>query len=166
MSLCPSVCKNGKPNFYLRSLEKTNPAQWYLTHVLGVNAIRKTVTQMLKDAKLDGFFTNHSLRRSGTTRLFHAGVDRKIVKEFTGHSSDAVDNYQVTSEEQRHELSSIIAGNASEKVSVESVSKTLECNESASKPNLLRENTVELSVTDKTGGYRGCNCKLSNVNLD
>ena len=38
--------------------------------------------------------------------------------------------------------------------------------ESASKPNLLRENTVELSVTYKTGGYRGCNCKLSNVNLD
>ena len=29
MSLYPSVGKNGKSNFYLRSLEKTNPAQWY-----------------------------------------------------------------------------------------------------------------------------------------
>ena len=107
MSLCPPVGKNSKANFYLRRLEKTNPAQWYSTRVLGINAIRKTVQEMVKSVRLDGFFTNHSLRRSGTTRLFQAGVDRKIIKEFTGHSSDAVDNYQVTSEEQRHELSSI-----------------------------------------------------------
>ena len=51
---------------------------------------------MLKNANLDGFFTNHSLHRSGTTRLFHAGIDKKIIREFTGHRSDAIDQYQVT----------------------------------------------------------------------
>ena len=65
---------------------------------------------MLKSAQLDGYFTNHSLRRSSTTHLFQAGVDRKIIKEFTGHSSDAVDKYQITSNEQCKQLSAIIAG--------------------------------------------------------
>ena len=66
-----------------------------------------------------GFFSNHSLRRSSTTRLFHAGVDRKLIKEFTGHVSDAVDNYQVTSDAQRQQLSEIISGNKCSKEPVE-----------------------------------------------
>ena len=63
---------------------------------------------MVKKAKIEGFFTNHSLRRSGGTRLFRAGVDRKLVKEFTGHCSDAVDAYQVTSFEQRKHMSNVV----------------------------------------------------------
>ena len=119
---------------------------------------------MLKDVKLDGFFTNHSLRQSGTTRLFQAGVDRKIIKEFTGHSSDAVDNYQVTSDNQRRELSAIIAGEVAEKL-VSECNPIKEC-KSHTKPNLKTNNCVEISVTDKTAGVCGCKCKLSNVNLD
>ena len=68
---------------------------------MGVNTLRKVVRKLLKSAELDGYFTNHSLRRSGTTRLFQAGVERKIVKEYTGHTSDAVDQYQITSADQR-----------------------------------------------------------------
>ena len=65
---------------------------------------------MVKSCKVDGFFTNHSLRRSGGTRLFHEGVDRKLVKEITGHRSDAVDAYQVTSHQQREMCSMILQG--------------------------------------------------------
>ena len=65
----------------------------------------------MKDANIEGYFTNHSARHTGGTRLFHAGVDRKLVKEATGHSSDAVDKYQITSDEQREMMSRIIAGN-------------------------------------------------------
>ena len=104
ISLCPAASSKTKPNFCLRSLEKTNPAQWYSTRVVGVNTLHKVVSSMLKSAKLDGFFTNHSLRRSGTTHLFQAGVDRKIVKEYTGHRSDAVDQYQITSNEQKRQV--------------------------------------------------------------
>ena len=115
ISLCPEV-KNEKvkPNFYLRALEKPNPAQWYSNRVVGKNTLRLTVSRMLKDCKLDAFFSNHSLRRSRTTRLFQAGVDRKIVKEYTGHRSDVVDQYQVTSDKQRQELSSILQGKGDE----------------------------------------------------
>ena len=97
MKLTPPVTPNTKKfNFYLRSLEKFMPTQWYREQVVGSNTLRKVTQRLLKNAKLDGFFTNHSLRRSGTTRLFNNGVDRKLVKEFTGHPlrcSRSVSNY-------------------------------------------------------------------------
>ena len=64
---------------------------------------------MMKTAEIEGYFTNHSARRTGSTRLFQAGVDRKLVKEATGHHSDAVDKYQLTSHEQRRHMSNILA---------------------------------------------------------
>ena len=70
--------------------------------------MRSVVTDMLKDAGLDGFFTNHSLRRTAATRLFRAGKNVKLIKEITGHVSNAVEKYEVTSDEQRIELSSIL----------------------------------------------------------
>ena len=86
-----------KPNFYLHSLRKPKPSVWYCSTPLGVNKVRQVVCDMLKDAGLDGFFTNHSLRRTAATRLFHAGQNVKLIKEITGHISDAVEKYEVTS---------------------------------------------------------------------
>ena len=100
MRLCPMVTpKTKKFNFCLRSLEKPTFTQLYGEQCVGMHTLSKTVKQMLKSANLDGFFTNHSLRHSGTSRLFQNGVDRKLVKEYIGHVSDAVDCYQVTSDE-------------------------------------------------------------------
>ena len=57
MSLCPAVTKkNHKPNFYLRSLEKTNPAQWYSSQVVGLNTLRKTVGELLKSVRVRWIF--------------------------------------------------------------------------------------------------------------
>ena len=99
VSLLPPVNpKTGKSNFYLRGLDRITSAQWYGEQVIGKNTLRKVVSSMLKSANLDGYFTNHSLRRKSATRLFQAGVDRKLVKEFTGHVSDAMDKYQVISD--------------------------------------------------------------------
>ena len=112
MSLLPAVKSPlAKHNFYLRSMEKPNPTQWYTSQVVGLNTLRKTVGQLLKDSELDGYFTNHSLRRSTTTRLFQAGVDKKLIREITGHRSDAIDKYAVTSDAQRTDISDILAGN-------------------------------------------------------
>ena len=106
LSLCPLYYK--KENFYLQCKVKTTPKLWYQEQVIGKNSIGKVVQTLMKEGQIDGFFTNHSLRRSGGTRLFRAGVDRKIVKEITGHRSDAVDAYQITSDEQREMCSKII----------------------------------------------------------
>ena len=136
MSLLPQVGKNGKSNFYLRSLEKPNPTQWFSVQVVGKHTLSKVVGKLLKDAKLDGFFSNHSLRRISTTRLFQAGVDRKVIKEFTGHVSDVVDKYQITSVNQKEEMSKIIGG--------------AECKEKTAKTENKPEPMLELVVTDSS----------------
>ena len=109
LSLCPAYYR--KANFYLKSLQKPGPKQWYCEQVVGQNTIGKVVQTLMKDAKIEGYFTNHSARHTGGTRPFRAGVDRKLVKEATGHTSDAVDKYQITSDEQCAMMSCIIAGN-------------------------------------------------------
>ena len=68
INLLPSHGK--KPNFYLQSLKITKPSCWYQTTPVGVNTIRKVVGSLLKNAGLDGYFTNHSLYRTCATRLF------------------------------------------------------------------------------------------------
>ena len=75
---------------------------------------------MFSDARIGGFFTGHSLRRSGTARMFQAGIDHKIIKERTGHQSDTVDAYQETSVEQKHLVSNVIAQNPTATVVKES----------------------------------------------
>ena len=115
ISLLPPVRKNRKSNFYLRSLDRVTPAQWYGEQVVGLNSIKKVIKTLAENANLEGFFTNHSLHRTGTTRLFQAGINRKIIKEYTGHSSDAVDKYQITSHDQRKELSAAITGESVQK---------------------------------------------------
>ena len=109
--LLPPVKGNScKHNFYLSSLEKTTPAQWYSNQVVGLNTLHETVGEMLKDSRIQGFVSNHSFRRSGASRLFHPGVDKKVIREYTGHQSDALNQYQVTSEEQKRHVSDVIAG--------------------------------------------------------
>ena len=106
LSLCPDYVK--KSNFYLRSLEKPTPKQWYTEQVMGLQTLSKVIGLIMEKEEFFGFFTNHSARRTGGTRLFRAGVQRKLVKECTGHRSDAVDKYQITSDEQREQLCKII----------------------------------------------------------
>ena len=57
MSLLPPVKNDtSKHNFYLRSMEHPNLAHRYTSQVVGLNTLRKTVSELLKNAKLDGFF--------------------------------------------------------------------------------------------------------------
>ena len=113
-NLCPKVSK--KPNFYLQSLNKPTPSQWYSAQVVGQHMISKVVKSLMEKAGIKGFFTNHSTRRTGGTRLFRAGVQCKLVKETTGHRSDAVDKYQITSDAQRQMISELIAGEHEHKI--------------------------------------------------
>ena len=126
LSLCPRYIR--KPNFYLRSLEKPTPTTWYAEQVVGSQTLSKVIGKLMEGAEIQGFFTNHSARRTGSTRLFRAGVDRKIIKECTGHRSDAIDKYQVTSDAQREKVSEIICNDPQGEV--EKGKDTVECNKS------------------------------------
>ena len=148
LSLCPRYY--GKPNFYLQSLQKPTANRRYAGQVVGQNTLGKVIKTMLHNAKIDGYFTGHSLRRGGITRLFQAGVDRKIIKELSGHKSDAVDCYSVTSEEQKERVSNI------SKPSVVCVNdERKESKVENSNTNVLSERSVEPQenkITVKTGG--------------
>ena len=107
LSLYPKYEKNS--NFYLHSLDKPSPKQWYAEQVVGAQTLSKVIWTIMELGEFKGFFTNHSARRTGGTRLFRAGVQRKLVKECTRHQSDAVDKYQIRSDEQRQQLCEIIS---------------------------------------------------------
>ena len=70
MSLLPPMKLDmSKHNFYLRSMERPNPAQWYTSQVVGLNTLKKTVSQMLKNAKLDGFFYKPQFEKKFSNKI-------------------------------------------------------------------------------------------------
>ena len=71
ISLCPKNYVK-KANFYLQNLKSPHPKQWCGHEA---NKLKEVVKDLLSSAKIDGYFTNHSLRRSGGSHLFQAGVD-------------------------------------------------------------------------------------------
>ena len=75
---------------------------------MGLHKLTKTVEQLLKDANLNGYITNGRLRRGGITRYFQNMIDRKFLKEFTGHASDLINQYNIISEKQCEALNKII----------------------------------------------------------
>ena len=53
MRLLPPVGpKSKKSNFYLRSLEKPNSAEWYRTQLVGRNTLTPVVKELLKSAEI------------------------------------------------------------------------------------------------------------------
>ena len=100
-SLCPPDAPESA--FYLQPAR--SPC-WYSKKPLGHNTLAKTVAKMCQSA---GYKTNHSLRATSTSRLYHSGVDEQLVMERTGHRSiDGVRSYKRTSESQREALSDIL----------------------------------------------------------
>ena len=65
---------------------------------------------MCHDAAIGGRKTNHSLRATGASELFAAGVPEKIIKERTGHRSlEALHVYEHTTSLQHQAVSTILS---------------------------------------------------------
>ena len=61
------------------------------------------------DAGLEGNITNHSLRATGTTELFRAGVPEAIIQQRTGHRSlEALREYEHHDTDQDEAISQIL----------------------------------------------------------
>ena len=161
VSLLPPVGKSKKCHFYLWALEKPNPAQWYGDQPVGRNTSVKVVGKLLKSANLDGYFTNHSLRRTSATQLFQGGIDGKIVKEVTGHVSDAVNKYQIMSNVQCEQVSNVLKG----PIMKELVNDNDEFEEKKKPPPIP---SLEVSVTNRPSGTSPlrCSCKRQRFDLE
>ena len=115
-SLCPQ--QSPKNLFYLQPLKKPQPNRWYSTKPIGHNTLEGTVARLCKNAGIQGYHTNHSLRATTVTRLFQAGVDEQLIMEKTGHTSlDAVRSYKRTSSTQQQCLSDILNTNSKSVIS-------------------------------------------------
>jgi hypothetical protein len=106
ISKCPPEAM--EKAFYLKPLSKPKNNLWFSKMPIGHNTLAVMVSSMMKQAGINGYFTNHSLRATTVTRLFHHGVDDKIIKAQTGHRSDAVNSYKRISDTQLHDVSNII----------------------------------------------------------
>ena len=98
--------------------------------------MRSTVSKLCQKGGIDGYKTNHSLRVTAATRLFHEGIDEQLIMERTGQRSiDGVRTYKRTCSEQHAKLSDVLHGSSS------SASK---------KPKLDIEKTEEYEDSFKT----------------
>ena len=64
------------------------------------------IANLCSKAGIKGFKTNHSLRATTASRLYHNGIDEQLIMERTGHRSlDSVQLYKRTNEEQQIAIS-------------------------------------------------------------
>ena len=99
--------------FYARPLTKvpTDPLKpWFAASPVGKNILATMIKEMCSEANIQGHKTNHSLRATGASELFEAGVPEKIIKERTGHRSlEALRVYERTTFGQQQAVSTVLS---------------------------------------------------------
>lgn len=96
--------------FYLRPVAETptSPvAHWYECAPIGREKLKKYLERMCAEAGLEKK-TNHSLRATGATALFNAAVPEKMIRDVTGHKSNALQLYERPTVEQQQRVSKIL----------------------------------------------------------
>ena len=98
--------------FYVRPLARVkNPSlPWYTSVLFGRNSLNQMVPEMCSEAQISTRKTNHSLRATGATELYNAGVPEKIIKEQTGlRSTNGLRVYKRTSQNQHQAVSKLLS---------------------------------------------------------
>lgn len=106
-----SLCPKNRPAdaLYLKPLINKKDGCWFAAQALGHNTLSTMVQKMCQNAGIVGYKTNHSLRATTASRLFHNGVDEQLIMERTGHHSlDGIRSYKRTSTDQVIALSDIL----------------------------------------------------------
>ena len=112
LSKVPKNVRDRGGPFYLSPLPFTPTGQraWFFDDRLSLSKLKGLLKKMCKDAHVEGNFTNHSLRATGATLLFDAGVPEMIVQKRTGHRSlDALRTYERVTPRQELEVAKILS---------------------------------------------------------
>ena len=90
------------PRFYVQTDPKWEPGAdyWYTNRPVGKNTLG-VYRRHDEEGGIEGNFKNHSMRKSTCTRLFRKGVDPQLIKEQTGHKSEAVMLYKKSNLQQK-----------------------------------------------------------------
>ena len=115
--LCPSCHPNDA--LYLTPLKNPMESCWYSHVPIGHNKLADTVPHLMRDAGIPGYFTNHSLRATATTRMYDAQLDQASIMQRTGQRSvQGVRTYKRTTQKLA-ELTSTILSQSEKKVKME-----------------------------------------------
>ena len=147
MSLRPK----GAPSdvFYLKPLNNPLPDCWYTCRPVGHNLLSQTVKRLCSNIGIEGHYTNHSLRRTCATRLFHKGIDEQQIMSVTGHrSTDAVRIYKSISHDQEQVMSKIIQNRKEESQPKTKENKENEGQE-ANNPNMFNFSNCNVVIHNK-----------------
>ena len=102
-----------KDFFYARPLSTvlSDPDKpWFCSALIGKNYLSSIFKSMCAEAGISDRKTNHSLRATGASELFEAGVPEKIIKERTGHRSlEALRIYEHTTISQHKAVSVVLS---------------------------------------------------------
>lgn len=63
--------------------------EWYCNVAVGPDTLGKMMTTISKECKLSRTYTNHSIRSTAITELFHAGVPSQHIQNMSGHRNAA-----------------------------------------------------------------------------
>ena len=74
--------------------------------------MRSFVKDLTTKAGIPGYYTNHSLRATGCTRMYNEDIDEQVIQEISGHRSLAVRSYKRTCDKQREKATKCIFGEA------------------------------------------------------
>ena len=121
LSKIPQRAKD-KDIFYCKPLQKYKHESdiWYSEQPRGKHFLNGMVKSMCSEAKLQGGYTNHSLRASGATELFQRHAPEHVIQQFTGHRSvTALRQYEKVAVEQQKAACNILTGASSNDFSAE-----------------------------------------------
>ena len=134
---------------------------WYFNVPIGKNTLSKMVADMCAEAGLSGKKTNHSLRVSGTSCLFEAGVPEKLIQQRTGHRTlESLRMYERVTDKQQLAVSKVLTG---EKNTYEDAERDIENSvfEGAEKVRPISTNcniTSQSSLMPSSAGVQYNNC--------
>ncbi len=77
--LLPHATKCSALYRYPLSPNSVTPSTWYTEKPLGVNALKKIVSNLTGKAGLVGRYSNHSLRASAAMRMYEQGIDEQTI---------------------------------------------------------------------------------------
>ena len=112
-----------KDNFYVQPVTSVDPAKlWFTTKPVGRNTLSRMVKDICNKGRIEGNKTNHSLRATGVSELFQAGVPEKLIQERSGHLSlDGLRQYQRTTVSQHEAVSKVLTSGSTYQNSVAAV---------------------------------------------
>ena len=134
-----SLCPSDRPDnvFYLAPLPYPQEDCWFKKVPLGHCKLAGVVPRLMKNACIPGYFINHSLRATATTRLYDGQVDEASIMERTGHRSvEGVREYKRSSDKLKQLSSNVLNRGGCKKAKVESsiVGTNVCAGEESSKP--------------------------------